>query len=100
MDDLKDKSETGQSDSVLEDEEMLNPANAESQDEESEVNVKTEPEVTKRSILTLIILVLINLLNYMDRYTIAGMIYPMFSFLHRSYTLRKFLSINTTIDTL
>lgn len=39
------------------------------------VEVKKESRVTVRSAITLAILVFINLLNYMDRYSIAGISY-------------------------
>ena len=36
------------------------------------VTVKQESEITLRSAITLAVLVFINLLNYMDRFTLAG----------------------------
>ena len=39
---------------------------------DKEVNQPATNEISSRAIVTLIVLVFINLLNYMDRYTIAG----------------------------
>ena len=46
--------------------------------------VKQEPRVTVRSAITLGILVFINLLNYMDRYTLAGIEIVSFSVVYPS----------------
>ena len=44
----------------------------ESGDLANSTSMSPKTKVTKRSIVTLLILVFINLLNYMDRYTVSG----------------------------
>ena len=70
-DELDDESVSSQSDMVEtqngDDSDNINEENS-----EVEVGIKREPKVTVRGAVTLAILVFINLLNYMDRYTIAG----------------------------